>query len=202
MLSKEDILIAGAVRRLFKNRFLLRRKSEQWFQVLVDQQEQVRDVLVKMGAGLNLDIVWGIAYITPLSEECEESIGYQLGATKTLSRYASLLLFFLRLKRLAFYRNPADEDAPVISREDLKTFLQEFNRHAESTRFEREFNKAIQDLLELDVLLKWGQDDIFEISPVCDIVLPADEIESYRKRFEDFFAQESVNDEVLLQADN
>lgn len=55
MLGKEDVLIAGILRRLFRNRFLLRSKNEIWFQILIEQQEKVRAVLNKLAADLELE---------------------------------------------------------------------------------------------------------------------------------------------------
>ncbi len=185
MLSKQEVIIAGALRRLFKNRFLLRSRNEYWFQILIEQQDQLRQVLKQMGADLELDPIWGIAYVKSISEDIEDQIDYQLGAEKTLSRYSSLLLFFLRLKRLHFYRQP-DSEVPLIRREEMRHFLEDFNQHLESSRFEKEPNKAILDLCELQVLLKAGVDDCYEITTICDVLLPADQMNSFKERFEKY----------------
>lgn len=186
MLNKEEIYVAGILRRLFKNRFLLRSKNEFWFQILVEHQGQVRSFLNKMAADLELDSTWGVAYIKPLSVEIEDQLDYQLGKQATLSRYSSLLIYFLRLQRLNFYRNPEGE-APLVKREDMRVFLIDFNTHLDSSRFEREFNKCIQELIDIQILLRSSVEDLFEISPVCDVLLTADNLSSFRSRFELYF---------------
>lgn len=186
MLGKEDALVAGILRRLFRNRFLLRSKNEMWFQILIEQQDKVRAVLNKMAADLELDSTWGIAYIKTSSLEIEEQLEYQLGSNKTLGRYSSLLIYFLRLRRLSFYRNP-DNDVPLIKREELRSFLEDFNFHLDNSRFEREFNKSLNEVMDLQVLIRSGSSDFFEITPVCDVILPADEMAAFRIRFEDYF---------------
>lgn len=186
MLGKEDALTAGILRRLFRNRFLLRSKNEVWFQILIEQQDKVRAVLNKMAADLELDSTWGIAYIKTLSLEVEEQLEYQLGSNKTLSRYSSLIIYFLRLRRLSFYRNP-DSDVPLVKREELKAFLEDFNFHLESSKFEREFNRSLNEVMDLQVLTRSGSNDFFEITPVCDVILPADEMAAFRTRFEEYF---------------
>ncbi len=185
MLGKEELLVAGALRRLFKNRFILRSRNENWFQVLVEQHERLRQVLRQMGADLELDITWGIAYVKSLSDEIEDQLEYQLGFNKTLGRYPSLLLYFLRLRRLSFYRNP-DADVPLVQREEMRAFLNDFNPHLESGKFEKEFNKALQDLCDVQIILHTGLDERYEITPVCDVLLPADEISVFKNRFEQY----------------
>ena len=186
MLNKEDIFVAGILRRLFKTRFLLRSKNEFWFQILVEHQGQVRSFLNKMAADLELDPTWGVAYIKPLSAEIEDQLDYQLGRQAHLSRYASLLIYFLRLQRLNFYRNPEGE-APLIKREDMRVFLTDFSNHIDSSRFEREFNKCLDELIEIQVLLRASVEDLFEISPVCDVLLTVDNLSSFKSRFELYF---------------
>lgn len=196
MIGKEELMVAGALRRLFKNRFILRSRNENWFQILVEQQERLRHLLKQMGADLELDITWGIAYVKPLSEEVEDQLDYQLGVNKTLGRYPSLLLFFLRLRRLNFYRNP-DADVPLIQREEMRIFLDDFNQHLESGKFEKEFNKALQDLCDVQVLLRAGTEERYEITAVCDVLLPADEISVFKTRFEQYL--KSLGKTVTLE---
>lgn len=187
MLSKEDALVAGALRRLFKMRFLLRSKNELWFQILVEHQDKIRPILRSLAADLELDPIWGVAYIKSLSLETEEQLDYQLGAAKRLGRYSSLMLYFLRMQRLQFYRNPQG-DAPQVKREDLRQFLADFNTHSDALKYEREFNKSLNDLLDIQVLSRVGSETVFyEITPVCDVLLPSEDLISFRGRFEAYF---------------
>jgi hypothetical protein len=202
MMKKDEIFLAGALRRLFKNRFILRSRSLQWFQVIVDNQIQIRMFLEKMGATIELNETLGFVFIKPTSQENEDLIDFQLGTGKNLSRYASILLIFLRQKRLAFYSGPGNEERPLVKHEEIREFLNEFNFHKEDKIFQREYSKAVGELIELQILLKLGDDEIFEISPVCDVVLPADQVSELKARVTAFVHHQKSEDAIeMLQGE-
>jgi hypothetical protein len=186
--NKQDLEIAGSLRRLLKNRFLLRSRNEKWFQTIIDHRLEIQKSLSPMGALLEINEPLGVAYIQSAQAEMEEALDYQLGRKKQLSALASLLLFHLRNLRLMFYTNPGKDDFPVVSTVEIREFLQNFNSSKIDSQFEKTLHRAIKELTDLQVLLETKEDsDVFEISSLCDLLLPADQIREFGERARRYF---------------
>ncbi len=190
-LNKQDLELAGALRRLLKNRFLLRSKNEKWFQVIVDLRSEIQKSLKSFAAELEINETLGVAFVKESSAEIEDALEYQLGRKKNLSSMGSLLVFHLRSARLKFFTDPGKLEAPLITLSEIREFLQNFNVAKIDSQFERNFRRAVEELCEFEIFFETKSgSDIFEISPLCDLLLPADSIQFFGKKAQDYFNQE------------
>jgi hypothetical protein len=183
--------IAGLIRRLLNSRFVLQLKNRSLFQGLIDEKVELGRFFEKMGAELIIQENLGLAYVRSSETYDEESAEFQLGRRITLSELPSLLLIFLRQKRLQFFLSPIDHEVPRISRTEIREFTRDFGseKEKEDRKFELEFNRALDRLIELQVLLPNAEKTHFEISGVCDILLPADQIQDFKSRAEIYFKE-------------
>jgi hypothetical protein len=193
--TKTELEIAGCLRRLLKSRYLVRSRNEKWFQLLVDLRLELDRVLGAMGMALEIQDGLGVAYLRNLSGELEEKIDYQMGRRQSLSAYASALLVKLRHARLEFYLNPSADSVPLIPLGEMREFLQNFSAAKIDSHFERLFRRALDELLDLQVLFATREDsEFYEISPLCEILLPLDAIQETKTRMEAYFAHFQGND--------
>lgn len=202
LIPKMDLEIAGCLRRLFRNRYLLRSKNTVWFQRIIEHRLKIQNNLNTFFLQLIVDESLGVIYIKEASEEIEESLAYRMGRKKSLTSFASLLLLQLRHERLQFYLNPEENVIPLIRQEQLREYLKAFDSQDIDARFEKAFQKAIKELRELQVLEETQQNsEVYEITAVCDLLLPLDEIQAYQTKINNYFNQGSKlkeSDGVLL----
>ncbi|MFN8791128.1 MAG: DUF4194 domain-containing protein [Bdellovibrionales bacterium] len=188
-LSKSDFEIAGCLRRLTKNRFLLRSKNEKWFQTILDYREKLQTLFNSFLIQLDINESLGVAYLRPRSSDIEEALGYQMGHRQNLGPLSSLLIFQLRNLRLQHFLNPSSDEVPFITVGELREFAQVFSRSDIDREFERQFRKSLEELKELSLLLPTAsQPDLFEITAVCEILLPADQIQEIKIKMDHYFS--------------
>lgn len=186
-LTKQDIEIAGGLRRLTRNRFLLRSKNEKWFQTIIDHRGKLQSIFDSFLIQMDINEALGVAYLRPISTEVEDILSYQIGRKQNLSALASVLIFHLRDLRLQFFLNPGSYEAPLVSLAELRDFAQNFNQSSIDREFERLFQKSLSELIELQVLQETqSQTDLFEITAVCEILLPAEQIQEMKIKMENF----------------
>ncbi|HEY8270685.1 MAG TPA: DUF4194 domain-containing protein [Pseudobdellovibrionaceae bacterium] len=195
MISNHNIIIAGCLRRLLKNRFLLQKKSREWFRNIVDCQVQLSSHIEALGAHLIINESLGVAYLAPGDAELEEKIGFQLGTTLTLKKISTMILLSLTKRRLD-YQNAPENEICAISRQSIKDeilpFLSHIEKYKEDRAVERELKDSIRELKELQVLFELPEsEDVFEISPVCNILLPFEETQRTRAFIEAYLSQSS-----------
>jgi hypothetical protein len=189
--NKKEIEIAGCLRRLLKSRFLLRSRNEKWFQAIVDLRSELEPTFTAMAMCLEINEPLSLCYIKPISEETEELIDFQMGRRQVLSPVASALVYKLRHQRLQFYLNPATDIAPLASISEMREFLQNFNSAKVDSQFERIFRKAVEELCALQIIFEMKPDSgLYEISAVCEILLPVDQIQEVRSKVENYFQSE------------
>lgn len=188
-LSKQDLEIAGSLRRLLKSRFVLRSRNERWFQIVIDRRAEIERLARSLALTLDINESLGLAFLKPIDDETEEALAYQAGRKRTLGHLSSALVYKLRHQRLQFFMNPANDSVPLTTLEEMREFLQNFNSAKIDSQFERAFRKALDELAELQIIQETKPDSgLFEISPLCEILLPLDEITSIKARMENFFA--------------
>lgn len=185
--NKKDFELAGCARRLLRQRFLLREKNSQWFQLTCTYRNELTQIFAPFFQNLIVDENLGVAFLQETDPEIEEKLSYQFTRSRKLSALSSILLFQLRHERLQFYLNPEENTRPQVKLSDLREFLQEFDQNEVDARFERNFQKAVKELIELQVLLPNEGDQRFEISCVCDLLLPLDTLSSYKNQLNQFF---------------
>jgi hypothetical protein len=186
--SRTEVQIAGCLRRLLRGRFILRSRNEAQYKTILDLREDLQKVVIKMGATLEVNEILGLAYLRPYSADLEEAIGFQLGSTRMLNRMTSLLLLYLRSRRLLFFQNPEQADLPMVERSELRMYLSEYVVEKEDRKVEREFRASLEELVELQVLLPFNENyERFEISPVTDILMNASAVDELRKKIEGYF---------------
>lgn len=201
-LDRSEIILAGALRRLLRGRFILRSRSENQYKTIIDLREDLQKVVGKMGAHLEVNEILGVAYIRPYSAEIEEAIGFQLGSSKTLNRMTSMLLLYLRSRRLLFFQNPEQSDLPLVERSELRQYLGEYVIEKEDRKVEREFRASLDELVDLQVLIPINADyERFEISAVCDILMGAEAVGELRKKIEIYFKARPIDMEDTVSVD-
>lgn len=192
-LNRTEIQIAGALRRLLRGRFILRSRNEGQYKNILDLREELQKVIMKLGAHLEVNEILGLAYIRPLSVEIEDAIGFQLGAARSLNRMSSMLLLYLRSRRLLFFQNPEQADLPLVERAELRQYINDYVVEKEDRKVEREFRASLDELIELQVLIPLDENyERFEISPITDILMGAEVVTELRKKVEVFFSSRSI----------
>ncbi len=208
--DKSDIELAGCLRRLLKNRFIIRRSNEKWFQAIIEHRQAIQSIFQKRYFCLEINETIGVIYLRPESEEIEERIGFQMHKKKSLSMFSSILALHLRKERLRFYMNPGSSEIPLISNLNLREFLQTFNQLKVDSQFERVFRKAIEELIEQQLLKETQQDSgIYEITPICDVLIPGDmlvaiegKIKAYFSRFGKSWSEVKKSESFDLEEDH
>ena len=192
-LTKLDIEMAGCLRRLTKNRFLLRSKNEKWFQTIVDHRVKLQSVLDSFLIQMDINESLGIIYLRPINEEIESVLSYQMGRKQSLSALSSVLIFHLRDLRLQFFLNPGANEAPLVKLSELREFAQNFNQSSIDREFERQFRKCLDEFTELQILFSIpSQPDLFEITAVCEILLPIEQIQEMKIKIDSYFAGTAI----------
>ncbi len=197
-MDKLELELAGCLRRLLRSRYILRSRNEHWFKAIIDQRARIQTIVQSFAAMLEVDEALGLAYLRPLAEEIEELLAIRLSRPHTLGPYASVLMLRLRQHRLQFYLQPTGDDIPLIGALEMREFLQQFSRARIDNQFERQFRRAVDELTDIQVILETAADSgHFEITALCDLLLPADQIQHLRTRAESYFAhigQDGVTD--------
>ena len=189
-MDKLELELAGCLRRLLRSRYVIRSRNERWFKAIIDHRTRLQSVVQSFAAILEVDEALGLAYLRPLNEEIEEQLAIRLSRPRTLGPYASSLLLKLRQHRLQFYLQPTGDDVPLIAILEMREFLQQFSRARIDNQFERQFRRALDELSDLQVILETALDSgHFEITALCDLLLPADQIQQLRVRAETYFAR-------------
>lgn len=200
MISNNSIVVAGCLRRLLKNRFLLQKKSREWFRNIVDCQAHLIPHIEALGARLIINESLGIAYLASGDPEIEEKIGIQLGTTITLKKISTMILLSLT-KRLLDYQSSPDSEICLINRQSIKDeilpFLAHIERYKEDRVVEKELKETLKELKDLQVIFELPEsEDIYEISPVCNILLPFEETQRTRAFVEAYLSQSNLIEDV------
>lgn len=182
--SKEKVF-AGLVRRCLTQRYILRARNRDVFSGLILNEASLSEYFGKMGVQLVTNDILGVAYLQPMAE-FDEEIGCQLGRKKRLSALESVALIKLRSKRMEFFSGSIDHETPMIPRQEIRDFLRDFLPLLEERDFERQFNAVLRSLVDHRMLheCESGQ---FEITAVCDILLPGDQIRILLDRAKAYF---------------
>lgn len=187
-ISKNQLLLAGALRRLFKNRYLIKNRNEKWYQTIIDLRELIQKSLDSFLIQLEINESLGVAYLKPINDSVEDLVQYQIGRSKVLSPLATGLLIKLRYDRLQFILNPTPEGAALVRLEELKEYLIQFDNSKMDSQFEKNYRKAIDDLLQLEVLFETKEDSgLYEISPLCEIFMSLDDLQQRKTQMETYF---------------
>lgn len=173
-LDQKERRFAQMARRCINSRFILRNRSQELFLNLNTYHKELNQYFMKMGLELKLDNELGIAQLVDIKElELQYSAGkkIKLGARETI------LTIYLRQKRMDYFTGDPESEVATISEESMREFLNEFNQEKEDKKFQREFKQTIKRLLDLQILLNLQEEYQYEISPICDLIIPADHIQ-------------------------
>ena len=200
-MDKLELEIAGCLRRLLRSRYVLRARGERWYRAIIDHRQRLESFATALAATIEINEPLGIAYLRPLSEEIEESLGMRLSRARDLSPFATALCLFLRWKRMQYYLEPTGGDLPVIGVLEMREFLQQFSRAKIDHQFERQFRRCLDEVSELQIVLETAEGSgYFEITSLCDLLLPADQIQELRCRAEAYFARVGNAAEIIAEA--
>lgn len=196
--TKKSIEVAGILRRLLRQKYFLRQKNEKWFQVLMDHRQEIDSILMGFLAKLHLNESNGIAFLGCLNEEIEEQLDFPLGRRIQLSTFATMILLFLRKERLEYYQNPEGRgEICIVKLEDIRQFLEGFQSFKSDRQFEMTFRKALDELSDLQVIYELSNEQPFyEITAVCDVLLPIDEMIHLKQKIENYFQTSEVQASV------
>lgn len=182
MSQQVDLDLAGCLRRLLKSRFIIKAKSENWYRTIVDKQQSLEGFMTAMAAKLIINEQLGVIYLQELDPEIEEKLAYQLGSKMILRKFSTHALLIMRKKRSDYFLNPDASGKCFITKQELKElllpFLEGIEKYKEDKKLESDIREALKDLRDLQVIFETGDgSDVYEISPVCDVLLPLEDIE-------------------------
>ena len=202
-MDKLELELAGCLRRLLRSRYVIRSRNERWFKAIIDQRVGIQSAVQYFAATLEVDEALGLAYLRPINEEIEDQLAIRLSRPRVLGPYASALMLKLRQHRLQFYLQPTGDDIPLIALLEMREFLEQFSQARIDNQFERQFRRALDELSELQVILETASESgHFEITALCDLLLPADQIQQLRGRAETYFAGSGQGgDEMIVQGE-
>ncbi|NJL25220.1 MAG: DUF4194 domain-containing protein [Calothrix sp. SM1_5_4] len=185
---KKTVRFTEAVRRLLSGRYVIRSRNPKAFQSIVDNEGQLMDYFDLAGGDLHINDMLGVAYVSSNSED-DENCQIRFGRKVTLKASETLALIFIRRQRAEYFDSAnAEAESPLLDIEKLKSAMALVMKKDEATDkdFQREFGKTLDRLKELQILMG-DEHDSLVISPVADIVLPADEIQTYAQAAEKYF---------------
>ena len=169
----------------------------------MDHRNVLQSVFQKMFFQLEINETLGLVYLKPESNEIEEKINFQMHRRKTLSMFGSVLALYLRKQRLQFYMNPNNNEIPLAKLAELREYLQTFNQLKIDSQFERIFRKGIDELIE-NQLIKETQEGstYYEITPICEILLPADTLNEFETKIKNYFLKYKAFDSAKVSTQN
>lgn len=202
-MDKMELELAGCLRRLFRNRYILRSQNEAWFKSIVDNRKRIQEVIQTLGANLEINEPLGVTYIRPGNEETEERLGLKMTRSRVLGVMSTALILRLRWHRLQFYLRPTGDDVPIVGIAEMREHLQQFNPSKIDLHFEKQFRRAIEELAELQVLIETSRDSgYYEITALCDLLLPADQIRDLKERAELYFKKARDADGEMKESED
>lgn len=185
-----DVKFAGIVRRCLSMRFIVRVRNEAFFQSVVERRAALAKYFAQMGVNLKLNEELGVAFLEAMPEQ-EDSIDYRFGRTSTLTGFETLLLFVLRKHRYEYLTGEAEFELPPIEVSRIRELLEEYRPQKEERKFQQSLQKALERFEKYKILLRTSSPDRYEISPVTDVLLTADEIRRSLDRAREYFGQKS-----------
>jgi hypothetical protein len=188
-LDKAEFELAGCLRRLFRIRYVLRTRNEKWFRIMIEHRVRIENAVKAFAVRLEINEPLGVIFLKPIDDETEEQLGIRFSLPHSLSPLATTLMIHLRWLRLQFYLQPTDSDVPIVEMLELREFSQQFTHAKIDQQFERQFRRALDELRAIDVIFETAAESgFFEISSLCDLLLPADQIHDLRVRATAYFA--------------
>lgn len=196
MSQQVDLDLAGCLRRLLKSRFIIKANSENWYRTIVDKQQSLDGFMTAMAAKLIINEQLGVIYLQELDPEIEEKLAYQLGSKMILRKFATHALLVMRKKRSDYFLNPDASGKCFITKHELKElllpFLEGIEKYKEDKKLEFDMREALKDLRDLQVIFETGDgSDVYEISPVCDVLLPLEDIEIVERNIANYMKNAS-----------
>jgi hypothetical protein len=194
MSSDVNLIVAGCLRRLLKNRFILKNRTEQWFRHIVDQKKHLEEFIFSMGAKLIIDEHLGIIYLQKLDDEWEEKLSYQLGIKITLNKLSTMVMLVMRKRRADYMENPDASGKCFMTRQEIKEiiipFTEKIERYKEDKKLENDLKECLRDLKDLQVLFEtYESSETYEISAVCDVLLPLEDIQKLELSIQTYFRE-------------
>lgn len=182
--------LAGIIRRCLGQRYILRTRSPELFQSLLIHSEDLRSFFATASLELRMNEPLGIAYLSVIDAQ-EEEMEYRWGRTKILGSLETLVLIFLRQKRMEYFTGNAISEIALIRNSEIREYLRGFSEEKEDKKFQRKFDEVLGNLIENQILLNTPLshegDSSYEITPVCDILLPADRIWELKSQAQTYF---------------
>lgn len=190
---KKTKKFAESARRLLKGRFLIRSDNETAFQCVVDLKYDLEEYFSHLGADFILDESQGIAY---LKENFEQDFQVSFGQSKTLTGMETLIVIFLRQRRND-YLNGKDivNENVIVSLDEIRSFCLHFNKRIQEKKFNNgEFLPTI-DSLKSKQFITENSDHTYTVTPICEIILPHDEVTACLNAAEKYFSSSRKNKE-------
>ncbi|MGE0527742.1 MAG: DUF4194 domain-containing protein [Bdellovibrionales bacterium] len=204
-MDKAELEVAGCLRRLLRSRYILRSRHENAFKLIVDHRNRLQEIVGSFGAFLEVNEPLGVTYLRVGSDEMEEKLDLRLSRTRTLGPFATALILSLRWQRLQFYLQPTGDDVPIAGLVEMREFLLQFSKAKIDAQFERQFRRCLEELVDLQVIVETSSGSgFYEITSLCDLLLPADQIQELKARAEVYFGRGGVaeeNADVMEDAD-
>lgn len=176
-----------AARRLMSGRYVIRSRSPKGFQTIVDNMRPLEDFFSLVGGELNINETLGVAYLSSNTED-DDTSQIKLGRKITLKPAETLALIFLRKQRTEYFTSAnAETENPLLDTEKLKSAMALILKTENDKEFQKIFDKTLEQFKEYQFLLGTEESSLV-ISPVVDIALPADEVQSLLTAAEKYFA--------------
>lgn len=183
-LDRKERRFASLLRKCLGSRFILRNQNTALFSELISSENKINQYLFKMGLLLKIENELGVAYLSTIDKL---DLDYKIEKTVKLGPIDTLVLIFLRQKRMEHYSGDLEHPHVLIKKESIREFLDEFNTQIEDRKFQVQFERSIKRHLDLQVLTSTKEETLFEISAVTDILLSADDTSTLLKQAKSYF---------------
>lgn len=182
---------------LFKG-VLYREDDAPAWQVLIEQQADVRDYIQLLGLDLMLDEAEGYAYLCQSQQDDDIQTGTlpRLIPRRQLSYPVSLLLALLR-KRLAEFDASSGDARLILSREQLVEMLRLFLPDGSNeVRLIDRIDSHINKVVELGFLrkLRGQKDALYEVQRILKAFVDAQWLNEFDQRLAEYVAQPNAKE--------
>lgn len=159
---------------LLKQRYLSADKHPEHWAVLMDSHEVIKSRLNDVFLDLHVDRAHRIAFKRQATADAEPLPTLLRSGTHTKEE----TIVMVHLRRRFFTQRQEGDEAVFIDRQTLLDEVADMRPDSATNRAmdQARATKAIENLVSAQVLLKTGDPDRFQISPVVEVLLPVEKL--------------------------
>ena len=177
--------LVGVLIRCLTSRFILKSRSRELFESIKSNLEHINSYFEQLGAEVQVDDNLGLARVVE-KEDLKDKDLPQLGRKTELNPLETVALLYLRKRRMDYFSGDISEESPRISKTEINEFLEIYKTTADEGKFSSKLDRVIKNLSYWQVLSKKAT-NVYEITPVCELLLTPEKIKELKEAAEKYF---------------